>query len=67
MSPLWPPGLRFLLIGLPLAWLAVFFALPFAMARSMVSFETLCFRAFTKAAAKRGLNSGCAPPSLTET
>jgi putrescine transport system permease protein len=32
LSPLWPSGLRALLIGLPLAWLAVFFALPFAMA-----------------------------------
>lgn len=39
MSPLWPPGLRLLLIGLPLAWLAVFFALPFAMALA-ISFGT---------------------------
>ena len=39
MSPLWPPGLRLALIGLPLAWLALFFGLPFAMALA-ISFGT---------------------------
>ena len=32
MNPLWPLGLRLFLIGAPLAWLALFFGLPFAMA-----------------------------------
>lgn len=39
MSPLWPPGLRLALIGLPLAWLALFFGLPFLMALA-ISFGT---------------------------
>ena len=39
MNPLWPPGLRLAVIGLPLAWLALFFGLPFAMALA-ISFGT---------------------------